>query len=64
METLIVKISNKEQARQIRKALTLFKGVKGVSSAEEAENASLIAGIEAGIKTPYVSRNDVLNALD
>lgn len=63
METLIIKIANKEQAAEIKKALALFKGVQGVYSAEEAENLSMIAGIETGLSTTTVSRDDVFDVL-
>ncbi len=63
METLIIKITNKSQAAEIKKALGLFKGVKGIYTAEEAENISMITGIEEGMKTPNVSRDDIFNVL-
>jgi hypothetical protein len=63
METLIISISNKAQAAEIKKALELFKGVQGVYSAEEAENKSMIAGIESGLKTKEVSRDAIFKAL-
>ncbi len=65
METLVINIDNKANAKQILNAIKLFKGVKKVALAsdEEIENASILKACIAGRKTKKVSEQAILDAL-
>ncbi len=66
METLVINVDNKAQAKVILAAIKLFKGVKKATIAtdEQLENLSMLKAIKAGRKTKKVSREEIFKALD
>jgi hypothetical protein len=65
METLVINIDNKSNAKQILNAIKLFRGVKNASLAtdEQMENASILKACIDGRKTKKVSKETIYNSL-
>lgn len=65
METVVINIDSKTNAKHILNAVKLFKGVKTalIATDEQMENLSILKACIDGRKTKKVTEQEILNAL-
>jgi len=65
MATIVIKIKDGSDTKQILNAVKLLNGVTRaeIASDEYLENISMLKACKAARKTPTVSKSDVLDAL-
>ena len=65
METIVINVKGKSQAKKILDAVKLLNGVTNATIAthEELENISMLKACKAALKTSKVTKEEVLNAL-